>query len=103
MNLPVTCADLIRSTLREELSTDESLILMGLGVNDPKGVFGTTLDLYKDFGCTRVIETPTSETAMLGVAIGLAIQGHKVVSIHQRLDFFLLAMDQLVNGASKWN
>jgi acetoin:2,6-dichlorophenolindophenol oxidoreductase subunit beta len=103
MNLPVTCADLIRSTLREELSTDESLILMGLGVNDPKGVFGTTLDLYKEFGCTRVIETPTSENAMLGVAIGLAIQGHKVVSIHQRLDFFLLAMDQLVNGASKWN
>jgi pyruvate dehydrogenase E1 component beta subunit len=98
-----TCADSIRATLRKELFSDPSLVLMGLGVNDPKGVFGTTLDLYKEFGESRVIETPTSENAMLGVAIGLALNGHKVVSIHQRLDFFMLAMDQLVNGASKWN
>ena len=103
MNPPVTCADLIRSTLRQQLLIDESLILMGLGVNDPKGVFGTTLELFKEFGTDRVIETPTSENAMLGVAVGLALNGHRVVSIHQRLDFFLLAMDQLVNGASKWN
>ena len=103
MKKPKNFAEAIRETLREEFLRDDSLILMGLGVNDPKGVFGTTLDLYKEFGKHRVIETPTSENAMLGVAIGLALAGHKVVSVHQRLDFFLLAMDQLINGASKWN
>lgn len=103
MRGPKNFAEAIRETLSQELARDESLIVMGLGVNDPKGVFGTTIDLYKEFGRHRIVETPTSENAMLGVSIGLALAGHKVISIHQRLDFFLLAMDQLVNGASKWN
>lgn len=83
-----TYAEEIRNALFHEMKADESLIIMGLGVNDPKGVFGTTTGLSKEFGKDRVIETPTSENAMLGVGIGLAIRGHKVVSVHQRLDFF---------------
>lgn len=98
-----TYAEEIRNALFHEMKADESLIIMGLGVNDPKGVFGTTTGLSKEFGKDRVIETPTSENAMLGVGIGLAIKGHKVVSVHQRLDFFLLALDQLINAASKWD
>jgi pyruvate dehydrogenase E1 component beta subunit len=95
--------DVIRETLSQELSSDDSLIVMGLGVNDPKGVFGTTLGLVERFGTHRVFETPTSENAMLGIAVGLAIKGHRVVLVHQRLDFFLLAFDQLINAATKWN
>lgn len=98
-----TFAAEIRDTLFREMRADESLIVMGLGVNDPKGVFGTTTGLFKEFGADRVIETPTSENAMLGVGVGLAIRGHRVVAVHQRLDFFLLALDQLINAASKWD
>jgi pyruvate/2-oxoglutarate/acetoin dehydrogenase E1 component len=85
------------------MMTDNATYIMGLGVSDPKRVFGTTVDLEEIFGRVRVFETPTSENAMTGVAVGLCLAGNRVISIHQRLDFFLLAMDQLVNSAAKWN
>ena len=59
-------------------------------------------DLKEKFGNERVFDTPTSENAMTGVGIGLAMKGYFPIMIHQRFDFFLLAMDQLVNGAAKW-
>lgn len=96
-------AEQVRIGLDEALDEDPKLILMGLGVTDPKGVFGTTLGLLKKYGRERILETPTSENAVTGIGIGLAITGHKTVMVHQRLDFFLLAMDQLVNSAAKWN
>ena len=68
---------------------------------DPKGIFGSTLGLENKFGKERVFDMPTSENAMTGVAIGAAIGGYKTIMTHQRLDFFLFAMDQLVNGAAK--
>jgi pyruvate dehydrogenase E1 component beta subunit len=99
----LNCAIEIRETLRNILAADEKSILLGLGVTDPKGVFGTTLGLLDDFGPNRIIETPTSENAITGVGIGLAISGFRPIMVHQRLDFFLLAMDQLVNSAAKWH
>ena len=93
----------IRFGLDEALEHDPKLVLMGLGVTDPKGIFGTTLGLPQKYGRERVLETPTSENAVTGIGIGLAITGHKTVMVHQRLDFFLLAMDQLVNSAAKWH
>jgi pyruvate dehydrogenase E1 component beta subunit len=96
-------ADQIRVGLDEALAHDPRLILMGLGVTDPKGVFGTTIGLAQKYGRERVLETPTSENAVTGIGVGLAITGHKTIMVHQRLDFFLLAMDQLVNSAAKWH
>jgi acetoin:2,6-dichlorophenolindophenol oxidoreductase subunit beta len=96
-------AEQIRAGLDDALGNDPKLILMGLGVTDPKGVFGTTIGLVQKYGKERVLETPTSENAVTGVGVGLAITGHKSVMVHQRLDFFLLAMDQLVNSAAKWH
>jgi len=94
--------EILRATI-DEMKKDPKSIIMGLGVTDPKGVFGTTLGLTECFGSERVIETPTSENAMTGVGVGLAISGHRTILVHQRLDFFLLAMDQLVNSAAKWH
>jgi pyruvate dehydrogenase E1 component beta subunit len=85
------------------MEIDKSVICYGLGVPDPKGVFGTTLGLQEKFGKERVFDMPTSENAMTGVAIGASLNGIRPVVVHQRLDFFLLAMDQLVNNAAKWH
>ena len=93
----------INDAIHQAMEIDESVICYGLGVTDPKTVFGTTANLEKCFGSERVFDMPTSENAMTGVAIGAALNGVKSVMTHQRIDFFLLAMDQLVNGAAKWH
>jgi acetoin:2,6-dichlorophenolindophenol oxidoreductase subunit beta len=82
---------------------DHRVICYGLGVDDPKYIFETTTGLQEEFGNERVFDMPTSENAMTGVAIGASLVGFRPVMVHQRLDFFLLAMDQLVNSAAKWN
>ncbi len=95
-------ADAIHEAIDLSLESNPDLFCYGLGVDDPKGVFGTTLNLHQKHGSHRVFDTPTSENAMTGIGIGAALAGCPVVMTHQRLDFFLLAMDQLVNNASKW-
>lgn len=85
------------------LETDPSVYVMGLGVPDPKGTFGTTLGLEDKFGPNRVMDMPISENAMTGVAIGSAIRGMRPILTFQRADFFLLALDQLINNAAKWH
>jgi pyruvate/2-oxoglutarate/acetoin dehydrogenase E1 component len=104
-DLPVetTFKDAIRLAIRDEMDSDPSVICVGLGVTDPGAVFGTTAGLLDEFGPERVFDGPTSENAMTGVGVGAAIAGIKPVMSHQRLDFFLLAMDQLVNSAAKWH
>ncbi|OGT12477.1 MAG: acetoin dehydrogenase [Gallionellales bacterium RIFCSPHIGHO2_02_FULL_57_16] len=93
----------INEALHQAMEIDPAVICYGLGVTDPKAVFGTTANLEQRFGSDRVFDMPTSENAMTGVAIGAALNGIKSVMTHQRIDFFLLAMDQLVNGAAKWH
>jgi pyruvate dehydrogenase E1 component beta subunit len=96
-------ATAINDALHQAMANDSSVICYGLGVTDPRAVFGTTANLEKRFGSERVFDMPTSENAMTGIAIGAALNGIKTVMTHQRIDFFLLAMDQLVNGAAKWH
>jgi len=99
----INFATAINEAIAEAMQLDDSVICYGLGVTDPKSVFGTTDNLEERFGPMRVFDMPTSENAMTGVAIGAALNGIKSVMTHQRVDFFLLAMDQLVNSAAKWH
>jgi pyruvate/2-oxoglutarate/acetoin dehydrogenase E1 component len=98
----MTYAQAIRDGLSVGLAQDPSVLVYGLGVPDPKGVFGTTLDLHKNYGPSRVFDMPTSENAMTGIAIGAALGGLRPVLTHQRLDFALLSLDQIINNAAKW-
>ena len=93
----------INEALFIAMNLDKKVLCYGLGVDDPKHIFDTTIGLQEQFGEERVFDMPTSENAMTGVAIGAALNGTKSVMTHQRIDFFLLAMDQLVNGAAKWH
>ena len=85
------------------MALDPKVYLMGLGVPDPKGIFGTTLGLAEKYGPNRVMDMPISENGMTGVAIGSALVGMRPIMTHQRTDFFLLALDQLINNGAKWH
>jgi len=102
MNAKVLGSEAIRLGIAEMMNSDPKVLTYGLGVNDPGRIFGTTEGLVEEFGPKRVFETPTSELALTGVGVGLALGGYKVIHSHQRMDFSLLAMDQLVNSAAKW-
>lgn len=84
------------------LAADERVYLMGLGVPDPKGIFGTTTGLAERHGAHRVLDMPTAENGMTGIAVGSALVGMRPVMAHQRIDFATLAMEQIVNQAAKW-
>src|SRR6478609_5789407 len=94
-------ADAIREAADQEMARDSSVILFGLDVDDPKAIQGTTRGLLEDFGPERVFGTPLSEDAMTGAAIGMAMAGLRPVHVHIRMDFLMLAMNQLVNVAAK--
>ena len=76
---------------------------MGLGVPDPKGIFGSTLGLSERFGEGKVFDVPISENALTGVALGSAVTGQRPILTHQRVDFALVSIDQIVNQAAKWH
>ena len=82
---------------------DSNVYIIGLGAPDPKGTFGTTIGLREKFGGDRVFDMPISENAVTGMAIGSAITGMRPVLSHQRIDFAITAMEQIVNQAAKWH
>ena len=93
----------VNEALATALELDRRVIVCGMGVGDPKNIFGTTSGLKERFGSQRVFDLPAAENALMGIAVGAALGGLRPVVTHQRLDFFLLAMDQLVNNAAKWH
>ena len=95
-------AEVVKETLKNIMYSNKKTVLFGLGVDDPKGIFGTTKGLKEIFGPKRVFDIPASENAMTGVAIGMSLNGIIPIMCHQRMDFFLLAFDQLINNAAKW-
>jgi acetoin:2,6-dichlorophenolindophenol oxidoreductase subunit beta len=103
MTRDLTYAQAILEATEQCMEANAAVYTMGLGVTDPKGTFGTTLGLEQRFGRKRVMDMPTSENAMTGVAIGTALMGMRPVMTHQRMDFILLALDQIVNNAAKWH
>jgi pyruvate/2-oxoglutarate/acetoin dehydrogenase E1 component len=96
-----TYGDALKEALEQEMRRDDRVFLLGQGIDDFKGFYGTTKELADEFGSERVFDTPLSEDAMTGAAIGAAIAGMRPVHMHIRMDFLLLAMNQLVNIAAK--
>jgi len=99
----LTMVQAINEAMHIAMESDSKVICFGLGVDDPRRIFNTTANLIERFGPDRVFDMPTSENAMTGIGIGASLTGIRPVMVHQRLDFFLLAMDQLVNTAAKWH
>jgi 2-oxoisovalerate dehydrogenase E1 component len=97
----LTAAEAIGEATRQAMRADKRVIVLGEGVTDPKAIFGTTQGLLEEFGPERVLEMPLSENAFTGMAVGAALLGTRPIVIHQRVEFSLLAFEQIVNNAAK--
>ncbi len=102
-NKKISFIEAINRCIFSEMTRNKKLITFGLGINDPKRIFGSTKGLVEKFGKNRVFDVPTSENSLTGIGLGLSLGGNPVLITHQRTDFFLLAFDQLINSISKWN
>lgn len=94
--------DAIRSGFEYLLEKHPEVFVLGQGVWSPWYVGNTMLELEKKFGKERIIDTPVSEAATTGAAIGAALCGYRPIVIHPRMDFMILACDAIVNQAAKW-
>jgi len=97
----MTYAEAIRQALREEMQRDERVFLMGEDIGIYGGAFGVTRGLVEEFGEKRVRDTPISEAAIAGAAIGAALIGMRPVAEFQFSDFMTIGMDQIVNQGAK--
>jgi pyruvate/2-oxoglutarate/acetoin dehydrogenase E1 component len=91
----------LAQAMRYALDEHENAIIIGQGVTDFKGIFGTVLGLAEAYP-DRVIETPLAEDSVTGICIGAALNGLYPINIHIRADFGLLAANQLINLAAKY-
>jgi pyruvate dehydrogenase E1 component beta subunit len=97
----ISAAEAIREAIDGALAERSDTYLMGEGVADPGGIFGTTKGLIDTYGPDRVIEMPVAENGLTGIAIGSALMGRRPIMTHQRIDFALLCVEQLFNTAAK--
>lgn len=99
----ISYREALREAQEQILRQDDRVYIIGEGVDDPGGIFGSTLGLVESFGKGRVMDVPIAENGMVGVAVGTALAGMIPIFVHMRTDFLPLCMDQLVNHAAKWH
>jgi len=99
--MEITYLEAIRQALWEEMDRDEQVFMLGQDIGVYGGAFKATKGFLEKFGPERVIDTPLSESAMVGAAIGAALMGMRPVVEMQFADFISCAFDQIVNMAAK--
>lgn len=92
----------INEAFHQTMAADPSVILIGQGTKSPWYVGNTAEGLLARFGEDRVIDTPVSENAITGAAVGAALAGLKPIVVHPRMDFMFYAFDPIFNAAANW-
>ena len=100
MSRELSYLEAIREALFEEMRRDPKVFVLGEDVGVYGGAFGITQGLYDEFGESRVIDTPISESAIIGVSIGASLRGYRPVAEMQFADFISCGFDQIVNQAA---
>ena len=100
MSKELSYLEAIREALLEEMQRDPKVFVLGEDVGPYGGAFGVTQGLYDEFGEMRVVDTPISESAIIGVSIGAALRGYRPVAEMQFADFISCGFDQIVNQAA---
>lgn len=93
----------INEALHQMMVFDKTVFLIGQGVKSPWYVGNTARGLLDKFGPDRIIDTPVSENAITGAAVGAAIVGMRPIVVHPRMDFMMYAFDPIVNEAANWH
>src|SRR5216117_514461 len=96
----LTYLEAIREALAEEMRRDPKVFVLGEDVGEYGGAFGVTQGLFQEFGESRVVDTPISESAIVGISIGASLRGYRPVAEMQFADFIACAFDQIVNQAA---
>jgi len=96
----LTYLEAIREALVEEMRRDPKVFVLGEDVGEYGGAFGVTQGLFQEFGDSRVIDTPISESAIVGISIGASLRGYRPVAEMQFADFISCGFDQIVNQAA---
>jgi 2-oxoisovalerate dehydrogenase E1 component beta subunit len=96
----VTYLDAIKQALAEEMRRDDKVFVLGEDVGVYGGAFGVTQGLHEEFGEMRVVDTPISESAIIGISVGAALRGYRPVAEMQFADFISCGFDQIVNQAA---
>ncbi|WP_395456654.1 alpha-ketoacid dehydrogenase subunit beta [Azospirillum melinis] len=97
----LTYRDALRKALADAMTENPDVVILGEEVGRYGGAYGVTKDLIKEFGAERVIDTPISEPAIVGAAVGAAMTGLRPVAELMYVDFIGMTMDQLANQAAK--
>lgn len=97
----MTYIQAVTAALEEELTRDENVFVLGQDVGKKGGVFKATDGLYEKFGEARVLDTPLSESAIVGVGVGAAMYGKRPVAEMQFADFIMPAVNQIISEASR--
>jgi 2-oxoisovalerate dehydrogenase E1 component beta subunit len=100
MSRELSYLDAIREALAEEMRRDPKVFVLGEDVGAYGGAFGVTQGLHEEFGDMRVVDTPISESAIVGISVGAALRGYRPVAEMQFADFISCAFDQIVNQAA---
>jgi 2-oxoisovalerate dehydrogenase E1 component beta subunit len=100
MSKELSYLEAIREALVEEMRRDPKVFVLGEDVGPYGGAFGVTQGLYDEFGEMRVIDTPISESAIVGISVGAALRGYRPVAEMQFADFLTCGFDQIVNQAA---
>src|SRR5579862_4114479 len=99
----LTYAQAIREAHAQLLAVDPRVFVIGQGLWSPWYAGSSLEGLDAEFGCARMVDTPVSENAVTGMAVGAALAGLRPIVFHPRMDFMLLAMDPIVNQAANWS
>src|SRR3954464_9945327 len=97
----MTMIESVRTTLAQEMRRDESIVILGEDVGKKGGVFLATDGLYDEFGGDRVLDTPLTESMIVGASIGAAVNGLRPVPEIQFADFIMPAFNQIVSEAAR--
>ena len=103
MSRQITYRDALNEAMIQEMRRDDNVFTYGIDVADHKRIFDSTKGLVEEFGTERCFSTPLSEDAMTGFGLGAAINGMRPVHVHMRVDFFVLAMNQLINMIASYH
>ncbi len=99
----INYSEAIKQSMFQAMQLDKKVIVYGLGVGNSSNIYGSTKGLKEKFGRNRVFDTPAAESALTAMGAGMSLAGLRPLLIHQRFDFMIYSLDQIVNWIALWS